>query len=116
MFRRRQLLIALASGPLLIAKSVLAQQPAGKIPRIGVLWHAGSAEEEGEYFTTFMQGFRELGYVEGKNIVFEHTFAGEQYDRFKGFAEKLVALKVDVLVAVTGPAARAVQPVTRTSR
>jgi putative tryptophan/tyrosine transport system substrate-binding protein len=89
-------------------------QQAKTSPRIGVLWHANNEEEEGEYFTTIIQGFRDLGYVEGRNISFFHRYAGEQYDRFKSLAEELVALKVDVLVAVTRPAAVAAQAATAT--
>jgi putative tryptophan/tyrosine transport system substrate-binding protein len=93
--------------------AALSQQ-ARNVPRIGVLWHAGSAEEEGEYFTSVQRGFRDLGYVDGKTIVLEHRFAGEVYDRFTSHATELVALKVDVLVAVTRPAAVAAQAATKT--
>src|ERR1700745_1968052 len=75
-------------------------QQARKTPRIGVLWHAGSAEEEGPYFTSLLQGFRDLGYVEGKTITFEHRFPNEIPDRFKSMAAELASLHVDVLVSV----------------
>jgi putative tryptophan/tyrosine transport system substrate-binding protein len=89
-------------------------QPAGKIPRIGVLWHAGSEEEEAPYLNAFRQGLNDLGYVEPKNIALENRFAAEQYERFDGLAAELVRLKVDVLVAVTQPAALAAQRATTT--
>ncbi len=57
-------------------------QPSRKIAKIGVLWHAGSAEEEGQYFAALIQGFRDLGYVEGRNVIFEHRYADERYSRF----------------------------------
>src|SRR5262249_54636515 len=60
------------------------------------------------------QGFTEIGYVEGKNFVLENRFAAEQYERFNSLAAELVAAKVDVLVAVTVPAARAAQQATTT--
>jgi ABC-type uncharacterized transport system substrate-binding protein len=82
--------------------------------RVGVLWHAGSQEEEGDYFTTFVQGFIDLGYVEGRTVAFEHRFANEQFDRFRALAAELVALKVDVLVTVTRPATAAAQSATKT--
>jgi putative ABC transport system substrate-binding protein len=85
-----------ATGWPLVAR---AQQARGA-PRIGVLWHAGSAEEEGPYFTSLLQGFRDLGYVEGKTITFEHRFPNEMPDRFTSMAAELVALDVDVLVSV----------------
>src|SRR4051794_5130706 len=79
---------------------VRAQQR-GKLPLVGVLWHAGNAEEEGALFVALQRGFLDLGYVEGRTIVIEHTYAAEQYDRFAANAAALIARKVDVLVAVT---------------
>jgi putative ABC transport system substrate-binding protein len=90
-----------------------AQQP-GRIPTVGVLWHAGSAEEEGALFVALRQGFLDLGYVEGKTVVFDHTYASEQYERFDANAAGLVARNVDVMVAVTRPAAVAAQRATTT--
>jgi putative ABC transport system substrate-binding protein len=86
----------------LLAMPSLALAQAGRIPRVGILWHAGSAEEEGRYFTALVQGFRDLGYIDGHNIVLEHRFPNELPDRFRSMAAELVALKVDVLVTV-GP-------------
>jgi putative tryptophan/tyrosine transport system substrate-binding protein len=80
-----------------------------RIPRIGVLWHAGSAEEEGAYYTGLLQGFRDLGYREGRNITFVHRFPNEMPERFRSMIAELVALKVDVLITVgtqTAPYAR----------
>lgn len=87
----------------------LAHAQTGRIPRIGILWHAGSAEEEGAYYTGLRQGFRDLGYVEGRNINFDHRFPNEMPERFRSMIAELVALKVDVLVTVgtqTAPYAR----------
>ena len=87
----------------------LGHAQTGRIPRIGVLWHAGSAEEEGAYYTGLGQGFRDLGYVEGRNIHFDHRFPNEMPERFQSMIAELVALKVDVLVTVgtqTAPYAR----------
>src|SRR5262245_15304651 len=82
-------------------------------PVVGVLWHAGSAKEEGEYFTTFVQGVRDRGYVDGESIRLEHRYANEEYERFNNLAVELAAFKVDVLVAVTQPAALAAQKATK---
>jgi len=49
-------------------------QPSAKIPRVGILWHAGSPEGEGVLYDSLHQGFRELGYVSGQNVVFEERF------------------------------------------
>jgi putative ABC transport system substrate-binding protein len=84
------------------------------VPRIGVLWHAGSAEEEALYLTAFTLGLHDLGYFEGRNIVLEHRFPAEQLERFESFASELVQLKVDILVAAGPPSALALQRATTT--
>jgi putative ABC transport system substrate-binding protein len=89
-------------------------QPAKRLPKVGVLWHAGSAEEEAIYLGAFEQGLKGLGYVDGRTITLENRFPNEQADRFVSLAAELVALKVDVFVAVTQPAALAAQRATTT--
>jgi len=89
-------------------------QPTRKMPRVGVLWHAGSAEEEAIYLGALQQGFNDLGYIDGKTIALEHRFPNEQPERFASLAAELAALRVDVLVAVTLPAALAAQRATTT--
>jgi putative tryptophan/tyrosine transport system substrate-binding protein len=97
--RRRQFITVLgstfAAGPL-----VARAQQTARIPRIGVLWHAGSAEEEGRYFTGLIDGLLEHGYTDGLNIILEHRFPNEMPDRFRRMAAELVSLKVDVLIGV----------------
>jgi ABC-type uncharacterized transport system substrate-binding protein len=89
-------------------------QPTQKMPKVGVLWHAGSAEEEAIYLGELLQGLSGLGYVDGKTIALENRFPNEQPERFVSLAAELAALKVDVLVAVTQPAAKAAQQATAT--
>src|SRR5215217_1929170 len=101
---RRREFIALSCGTVVALPSLVRAQ-AGRIPKVGILWHAGSPEEEGRYFTGMVQGFRDLGYEHGRNIILEHRFPNEIPERFRSMADELVALKVDVLVAVgTGTA------------
>jgi putative ABC transport system substrate-binding protein len=93
---RRTFLAALGSG-LLAAPLGAGAQPAGRVPRIG--WLAvgpNPALDE-----AFRQGLRELGYVEGKNIVLEYRLA-ETFDRLPSLAAELVRLKVDVIFAAAG--------------
>jgi putative tryptophan/tyrosine transport system substrate-binding protein len=110
---QRREFIALISGATLWPLSAHAQQR-GRIPRVGVLWHAGSAEEEAIYLGAFEQGLKSLGYVDGRTIALENRFPNEQPDRFASLAAELVALKVEVLVAVTPLAALAAQRATTT--
>ncbi len=79
-----------------------AQQPK-KVSRIGYL-SSDSPSTIAERIEAFRQGLRELGYVEGKNIVIEWRFAEGKADRLPGLAAELVSLKVDVIVT-SGPAA-----------
>jgi putative ABC transport system substrate-binding protein len=75
---------------------------------------AGSAEEKAVFLGALMQGFHDLGYVEGRNIVLEHRFPAEQLERFESFAAELVHLKVDILVAAGQQPALALQHATTT--
>jgi putative tryptophan/tyrosine transport system substrate-binding protein len=109
----RRELITIGMAALAWPSCANAQVPR-KIPKIGMLWHAGSAEEEGAYFTSLIEGFKALGYVEGQTILFEHRYAHEQYERFAAIAQELVGLKVDVIMASILPAARAAKQATDT--
>jgi putative ABC transport system substrate-binding protein len=96
--------------------SAQAQHPA-KILRIGYL--TGTREPTPDAPDTnrdaFRQGLRELGYIEGKNIVVEYRYAEGKYNRFPDLAAELVRIKIDVLVAASGaPAALAAKRATTT--
>jgi putative tryptophan/tyrosine transport system substrate-binding protein len=78
-----------------------AQQSSSKIPAVGVLWHAASAEEEDVYLSVLLKAFHDLGYIDGKNIRLEHRFPAENPDRFRICARELVESKVDAIIAVT---------------
>jgi putative ABC transport system substrate-binding protein len=109
--RRRIISVVLATTLLATIFPAEAQQPA-KIPKIGYLG-AGSASATG--LELFRREFRELGYVEGKNIVFEFRSGEDNFDRLPALADELVRLKVDVLVISSTPAARAAKSATRTT-
>ena len=82
--------------------STHAQQPT-KIPRIGLLFTATPSAAAAR-IEAFRQGLRELGYVEGKNILIEQRYAEGQLNHMNELAAELVRLKVDVIVTI-GPAA-----------
>ncbi|WP_314951479.1 ABC transporter substrate-binding protein [Bradyrhizobium cosmicum] len=112
---RRREFISLVGGAAVWPVATQAQQPK-KIPKIGILWHAGTAEEEDAlgFRPAMFAGFAELGYVSGKSARFEERYANEEAERFHSLAAELVRLKVDVLVAVTFPSASAAQRATST--
>jgi putative tryptophan/tyrosine transport system substrate-binding protein len=93
--------------------SVAEAQQAGKAPRIGYLLD-GSSSSAADRIDTFRDGLRDLGYVEGKNIVIDYRYAEGRFDRFPELAAELVRLKVYVIVAVSTVAARAAKNATRT--
>jgi putative ABC transport system substrate-binding protein len=97
----RREFMALVSGAVAWPLAARAQPSLSKIPSVGVLWHAGSAEEEEVYLSVLRKAFNDLGYVEGKNIRFEHRFPAEQPDRFRSLARELVEIKPNVIIAVT---------------
>src|SRR5262244_3478601 len=103
--RRRLRKTALGSilfaGAFLAAVAVEAQQTK-KIPRIGYLG-VNPRSVNLARIEAFQQGLRELGYVEGKNIIIEWRFAVANPDRLSTLAAELVRLKVDVIVSA-GPA------------
>ncbi|MFQ5853169.1 MAG: ABC transporter substrate-binding protein, partial [Candidatus Binatia bacterium] len=87
-----------------------AQQPAN-VPRIGFL-HQGN--KTSPRVPGFRQGLRELGYVEGQNITVEYRFGKGRRDRLAKLAAELVGLKLNVIVAATGPSTRALKRATAT--
>ena len=98
----------------LLALGVIAQaQQAKKIPRIGYLTSA-TPDGQSARIEAFRQGLRELGYVEGKNIVIEYRYAEEKLDRLPALAAELVRLKVDVIVTGGAGNTRAAKAATST--
>jgi putative ABC transport system substrate-binding protein len=91
---------------------VEAQQPK-KVPRIGYL-AAISLSALAARTEAFRQGLRELGYIEGKNIVIEWRSAEGKLDRLPALAAELVRLKVDVIVTAASPLTRAAKEATAT--
>jgi len=105
--RRRSVVIAGLAALLLAPKRSGAQQPKSKIPRVGILSVADN--ERAAIFDAFRQGLRDLGYVEGRNIILEFRLAHGNLSLGPQLAAELVALPVDVIVVegVTADAAAA---------
>src|SRR5262249_57685462 len=70
---RRRAFISLLGGAAAWPLAASAERQA-RIPKIGILWHAANAQEEGPLFTGLVEGFSKLGYVDGRNISLEHRF------------------------------------------
>jgi putative ABC transport system substrate-binding protein len=109
---RRRFLLTLLAGALGPPLAAGAQQQAEKIPRIGYLVTNQAAALHMQQ--AFLQGLRDLGYVEGRNLVIEYRNAEGKLERLPALATELVALKVDVIVAGGTPAALAAKQATRT--
>jgi putative tryptophan/tyrosine transport system substrate-binding protein len=110
---RRDTIFALAAlgvvgGP----RASLAQQ-SGKVWHVGFL-SLGPATLNAQSTDAFLKGMRQLGYVEGRNLVIEWRFADGKFERLPAMAAELVQLKVDVIVAVASAAIGAAQKATTT--
>jgi len=115
MSRRVFVFICLLPTVFLPAVSLVGAQQAKKIPRIGYLSLGSGGGSRGVGAReAFRQDLRELGYIEGQNIIIEHRFAGGKRDRLPALAAELVRLKVDVIVALNPPAALAAKNTTTT--
>jgi len=97
---------------LLAAPFAAEAQQAAKIARIGYLSHNRAANPHTH--EAFRQGLRDLGYVEGRNVVIEYRDAEGKFERLSALAAELVALKVDVIVAPATAGALAATQATRT--
>jgi putative tryptophan/tyrosine transport system substrate-binding protein len=86
-------------------------QPPGKVYRIGYL---AAIPPPAHLWEALLDGLRERGYIEGRNLVFERRFSEGNAERFLEFAAEMVQLKVDCIIAITTPAALAVKHVTTT--
>ena len=109
---RRTFIGGVAGGLLAMALAVRAQQ-AGKVYRIGIL-EAIPAAENAANLDALRKGLRDLGYVEGRNLVIEYRSADGRAERFPELASELVRLKVDLIVTRGTPAAKAAKDATRT--
>ena len=95
----------LGSVGLLAASRVSNAQPPAKVFRVGLLGGSTPTSPEASHvWAGFFQGLRELGYVEGQNVVIEGRFYGDSVERLPALAAELVRLPVDVIMAGAAPA------------
>jgi len=112
MNNRRKLVIALGVGAFTAPFSSFAQTN-GKVWRVGFLApRSRPASIDSVDYGSFAPSMRELGYVEGKNLLIEWRAAEGKFERLPGLAAELVRLKVDVIVTVGPQATSAAQKAT----
>ena len=100
MNRRQIVLGALATGALTAPLGLFAQQPALGMRRIGILGPTSLKAAAGRW-PAFLAGMRDLGYIEGKNLLIESRWAEGKYERLPELAAELVRLNVEVIVTHT---------------
>ncbi len=111
--RRIGLAVVLAVG-LALAPLVAEAQPPAKLYRLGYLFEGGQSNPVSPPVRAFEETLRELGYVEGRNLVIDRRYAEFKYDRLPGLAADLVRLKPDVIVAGGTPNIAALKHATTT--
>ena len=106
--RRREFITVMGGAVAGWPRASRGQQPTGKAARIGYLSFRSPASTD----EAFLQGLRELGWIEGQNIFIEWRYAAGSSDRLKEFAGELVRLKVDVIVAAASAGTQAAKDAT----
>src|SRR5262252_4346483 len=111
---KAKLIVYLLPTVILTTFALADAQQTKKISRIGYLSAGIGSLSSYAPREPFRQGLRELGYVEGKNIIIEYRNAGGKFDRLPALAAELVSLKVDLIVTGGPPSARAAKEATAT--
>src|SRR5438034_4717637 len=109
----RGMFIGGVAGGLLATPLGARAQPAGKVYRIGILEPIPAAQNAAN-LDALRKGLRDLGYVEGRNLVIEYRSADGRAERFPELASELVRLKLDLIVTRRTPAARPPKTATET--
>ena len=106
--KRRKFLLGAVSTLAACPLALHAQQP-GRVWRVGFIAHRYE-----KFYDPLFSGLRELGYVEGQNLIIERRYAEGDAERFKEFAAEMVRLNVDAIIVVTTPAGMAARNETKT--
>ena len=106
MNRRNTVLALLALGAAGGPLAAEAQQSKGKTAHIGILV-GGSVSQRGHLEQALLDGLRDQGYVEGRNLVIERRYADGHSERVPEFARELAAMKLDAVVTTCTPSTRA---------
>ena len=107
----RRAFLATVAGGILAAPLAAEAQQGAKIPR---LCYLALSPATNTAYDAFLQGLRDLGYADGRNLVIDYLSADARFDRFPALAAECVRLKADIIVAVTTPGALAAKKATTT--
>ena len=112
----RRVILGLPLAFALLARLPAAEaQQAGKVARVGFLYFGSRQTGPGnDRYSAFLEGMRELGYVEGRNLIVEARFADSKPERIPDLVQELLRLKVDAIVAAGSPVYRVLQRTTTT--
>ncbi len=114
--RRTIIKLSVVVAVLLVAPLAVVAQQGAKTPRVGILFPGfAPTSEPAPTARAFLEALRGLGWVEGRSVLLEWRYAEGRTERYPVLAAELVALKVDVLVAFSTPAALAAKQVTTTT-
>ena len=112
--KRREFILALGGTAATWSLAARAQQPAGRVYRVGYL-AIPSREQAPHFIKAFEEGLRSLGYRAGDNLVIEYRFADGEMERLPALAADLVRLGVDIIIATgTNPSTVAAMKATTT--
>jgi putative ABC transport system substrate-binding protein len=107
----KRIVVPFLATVLFVSVHFVEAQQAKKVPRIGLLVASSSDSPRRD---AFLQGLRDLGYVEGKNIAIEYRYTEGELDRLPDMAAELVRLNVDVIVTAAISSVRAAKKATTT--
>ena len=112
----RRLALAFAAALAIGAGAAEPQKPPARVVRIGLLglFAPPTPQHQDPVELAFLQGLRELGYVEGKTLVIERRWADNSSDRLAAMAADLARLNVDLIIAAGQPAREAARKATST--
>jgi putative ABC transport system substrate-binding protein len=113
--KRREFITILGGATALIGSLLGTQGEQRPVPVIGMLWpNSRDAEPDRTFLAAFLEGLRDGGFVEGRNVAIEYRWAEGRNDRLSALAADLVRRHVNVIVPAGGPAARVAKAATTT--
>jgi putative ABC transport system substrate-binding protein len=110
----RILIFTIGSFILIFSHLIEAQQLAKQVPRIGFILSTGTPVDLSPEFEAFTLGLRELGYVEGRNVVIERRYAEGRLNRMSPFVREFVQQRVDIIIGVNNVVIQAAKEATTT--